>query len=35
MSVCSHAVIGPRRHVTVDLKKGRLGCFIIQKYLIS
>ena len=23
MSVCAHALIGPRRHVTSDLKKGR------------
>jgi hypothetical protein len=23
MSVCAHALIGPRRHVTADLKKGR------------
>ena len=22
MSVCAHAIIGPRRHVTSDLKKG-------------
>ena len=23
MSGCGHALIGPRRHVTSDLKKGR------------